>query len=161
MFEDNRKNIISALKIISERLNKNNINWVLIGGTSLYFQGVDVKIKDIDILTDKKGALECNEIFKEFVVNPVQYTEIDIYKSYIGQFEINGVPVEFCAELYINSGNKWIYARGELGKPIKLKMGNLIITTFSLSDELKAYEAFNRDKDKLKIQKIKEKLGYK
>ena len=61
----NLKNFIEALKVIRKTFQKHNIRWVLIGSLSLALQKVKITPKDIDILTNKKGALKCNNIEKE------------------------------------------------------------------------------------------------
>ena len=66
------KKVISALKIIYKKLKKEKINWVLVGSINLALQGIKIRTKDIDILTDKKGAFKINKLFKEYEVEPVK-----------------------------------------------------------------------------------------
>jgi predicted nucleotidyltransferase len=58
------RKFIRVLKIISKKLENQKIKWVLVGSTSLALQGVNIKPKDIDILTDDEGVFKFNEIFK-------------------------------------------------------------------------------------------------
>jgi hypothetical protein len=45
--------------------------WAINGSTSLVLQGIDLKPNDIDILTDRDCAYEIQEIFNDFMLEPV------------------------------------------------------------------------------------------
>jgi hypothetical protein len=78
-------NIITALRIICDKLTQRDIRWVLMVSTSLALQGVNITPLDIDILTDKNGAYEINELLKSYEVQPVEYRQLRRLRSYLGE----------------------------------------------------------------------------
>ncbi len=48
--------IIEVLKFIHDIFERNGIRWVLAGSISLALHGIDVKVVDIDIITDRAST---------------------------------------------------------------------------------------------------------
>jgi len=71
------------------------------GTTSLVLRRLDFNVEDIDILTDKRTALDSNSILSDYLVKKVEYKETEKYKSYFGSFNVNGVDVEIIGEWQI------------------------------------------------------------
>jgi len=69
--------ITEALRIIYDVLKDTGINWTLGGSTSLLLQGVDVAPRDIDIVTDKQGAISIGELLKKYEIKKVEYVETE------------------------------------------------------------------------------------
>jgi len=153
------KKNIEALKIISKKTENKNLLWVVIGSTNLAMQGVDVKANDIDILTDKKGALEFNKILAEFTVNPVEYKESEKFKSHIGLFKIKGVEVEIIGELKnkIPEGDLWSETTS-LSKRTIIQFKGMKIPVIPLEQELFAYTKLGRKEKAEKIRLFLEKI---
>jgi len=82
------KKLIDALKQIARDLSTHKIKWVLVGSLSLALQGVRIDPKDIDILTDKEGALKLNKIWEKYKIKNVEFGETDRFRSYFGKFKI-------------------------------------------------------------------------
>ncbi len=61
---------------------------MLIGGTNLAAQGVAIEAHDIDLLTDKEGAYEIGRRPREFIVQPVVFSENERFASHLGRFII-------------------------------------------------------------------------
>lgn len=108
---------IKVLRRINERFQKHKIRWVLVGSLSLALQDVKIKPKDIDILTDKEGALKSNEIFKKHIKKAVAWSQTERYGSFFGKFQINGVVVEIMGDLKVKERNKWIELKPRLKNP--------------------------------------------
>jgi len=137
--------LLIALKTIHEKLKDEKINWVLIGSTNLALQGIKIKPKDIDILTDKKGAFEINKLLKEYEVKPVRFSNSKLFgPQYFGEFKIRGIKVEVMGKL----------KKKKLVTKI-VKIDGMSLPVVSLEEEFKAYEALGREKDFNKIKKIK------
>lgn len=85
--------IITALRIICDKLMQSDISWVLVGSTSLALQRVNITPQDIDILTDKDGAYKINKLLKDYEVKPVEYCQSERFQSHLGEFRINNVKV--------------------------------------------------------------------
>lgn len=96
-----------TVRFVASRLQ--NTNYAIRGTASLVLQKIDLNIDDIDVVGDAKMALSCNEIFKEYLTTPVAYSESPKFKSYFGQFEINGIKVEIMGDWQIkNHKGEWI-----------------------------------------------------
>jgi 5'-3' exonuclease len=80
-------------------------NFAFRGTVSLVLQGFDMGVDDIDVLTDKKTALNCNELLKEYLYEKVEYKKSDKYKSYFGKFVIDKILVEVYGEWQIKIQN--------------------------------------------------------
>jgi hypothetical protein len=102
------KPFIKVLKIIFKKLRGKKVNWVLIGSSSLALEGMKIKPKDIDILTTKKGAFEFNKVFKKWEIESVKFKESKFFRSYFGEFKIEGVRVEVMGKLERKIEGKWI-----------------------------------------------------
>jgi predicted nucleotidyltransferase len=140
------KKLLIALKNIHEKLKDEKINWVLIGSTNLALQEIKIKPRDIDILTDKKGAFEINNLLKEYEVKPVRFSNSKLFGSqYFGEFKIGDIKVEVIGKL----------KKKKLVTKI-VKIDGMSLPVVSLEEELKAYEALRRKKDFSKIKKNKE-----
>ena len=151
-----RKEVIEALKLIGQRLNNQGIKWMVVGGTSLALQGVDVESHDIDILTNEEGAFRIAELLKEYEVEPMRFKCSELFRSYLGEFEIKGVKVEVMGDLEAKMGGKWV--RVEVIPHESVEVEGVEIPVPSLREQLKAYEMLGREKDKEKMQKIREVL---
>jgi len=138
-----------VLKILSEKLNR--IDYVIVGSTNLALQGVNVKPKDVDILTDKKGAYSINERLKEYETLNVEWRKSKRFNSYFGKFNINGVEVEVMGELHNNIPPVEVWKDFDKNK-VKIKINNSFIYGISLEKELQAYTVMK----KKKLKQLKE-----
>jgi hypothetical protein len=137
--------LLIALKTIQKKIKNEKIKWALIGSTNLALQGIKIKPKDIDILTDKKGAFEINKLLKEYEVKPVRFSNSKLFgPQYFGEFKIRGIKVEVMGKL----------KKKKLVTKI-VKINGIGLPVVSLKEELKAYEVLKREKDFNKIKKIK------
>lgn len=149
---------LRALLVIAEKLEGKEINWALVGSTSLALQGVDVEAHDIDILTTKTGAREIAKLFKEYETEPLRYLESEHIKSYRGIFTIAGVSVDVVGDMqHKTSDGNWM-AGNRLTKLISIKVRDFVIPAFDLKKEYHAYLSMGRVE---KAKKIKEALDRK
>jgi hypothetical protein len=147
--------ILAALKIINEKLKSRKIRWVLAGTTGLALQGVEISPNDIDILTDKEGALKINELLKEYEVKPVKFRRSKIFESYFGKFKISNVEVDVIGNLRVKLSNRW--------KSVELlsntvEMDGTKIRVYPIREALKAYRIMKRKKDFVRIRMIEKAL---
>jgi predicted nucleotidyltransferase len=153
------KQIREALKLISKELKNKKIRWVLIGSTSLALQGVKVKPKDIDILTDKEGAIKMNEILKKYETQPVKFGRSEMFESYWGKFMVKGIRIEVMGNLKEKINGKWSQLLNRLKSHEIIKLESLRIPVSPLKEQLMGYENLRRKKDLSKIKEIKQALG--
>jgi hypothetical protein len=128
---------------------------------NLALQGVDVEPRDIDIVTDKTGALKIGQLLKEFVIEEVKYKEGEKIASYFGKLEINGVQVDIIGEpkMRKNESEDW-KKKSDLSKEIIiLDLGEFKIPAMSLDSELEAYKTLGRIEKVQKIEEVLRKKG--
>ena len=153
------QNIIKALKVLIQKLENKNIKWTLVGSTGLALQGVKVEPNDIDILSDKDGALQINKLLKDYEVKPVAPdSPCENFKSHFGTFLIEGVEIEVMGDFKIKSKvtEEWICASSLLVDPDIIEIKGVKVPVSPLRESLKMYVQMGRKKDLIKIQKIKD-----
>jgi len=146
---------VKVLRIIVSRLENKGINWVLGGSLNLALQGVEVTPRDIDLVTDKKGAFKIGELLKDYEIKKVGLTKSEKISSYLGKFCIEDLEVELIGNFRAKT------SKGEWAKSFKpkhkviLKMEDMKIPASPLEVELKAYEILGRVE---RVQNIRETL---
>lgn len=152
------QNIVDALRIVYRNLKDRKINWVIIGTSSLALQGFDIRIKDIDILTDRSGAFEIGELLREYEIEPVEFGRSEIFESYFGVFRIEGVDVEVMGNMRERIGGRWLSVVQRLDCPKIVELEEMRIPVSSLGEQLMAYERLGREGDRGLIKRIREVL---
>lgn len=115
-----------------------NYNYAIRGTSSLVLQKIDMNVDDIDVVGDRLMAEACNEIFKENLIKPVVYSESPKYKSYFGQFKINGILVEVYGDWEIKTP-KGEWKKIEIDRVL---VDNVYVTT--IQTELAMFAAMGR-----------------
>jgi len=155
------KNLAKAIIIIYEKLKNERFFWRIAGSTSLFLQGIKVKPKDMDIITDKAGAIKIQELLKDFQKSKLEFSRTDKFASYKADFKIKGIDVEVMGDLEAKIEGKWIKRRIKYSiqqTKIRLNNRNLTLPLTRLSYHLKSYKGLKREKDKQKIELIKQAL---
>ncbi|TYP47670.1 nucleotidyltransferase domain-containing protein [Thermosediminibacter litoriperuensis] len=98
---------LEVLQKIYNKLNGTNINWVITGSTAFIIQGIPLKPNDIDIQTDKEGAYQIEECFKEFIKKKVCLSSNGKISSHFGCLEIDGIKVEIMGDIQKNINGIW------------------------------------------------------
>jgi predicted nucleotidyltransferase len=151
-----RETITEALNVIHRVLKDQNIEWVLVGSTSLALQGVKVDPKDIDILTDKKGAYKVAELLREYEIQPVTFSRSELFASHFGKFNIQGVQVEIMGDLEILTHGSWINMTADrLQSKHKCKIGDVEVPVSSLEKQFEFYKKSSRKKDTATAEAIR------
>ncbi|KKM49824.1 hypothetical protein LCGC14_1556600 [marine sediment metagenome] len=125
----------------------------------MVLQGVKIKPNDIDILTDKEGALKCNKIFEKYIKKTVEWNQTEILDSFFGKFQINDVEIEIMGDLKVKERNKWIELKLRLEKPHFIRVEDILIPVSPLEEQLKSYKKSTNNKDRKKIRFIEKALN--
>jgi hypothetical protein len=134
--------IFKAINIITQKLH--GYKYAIRGTASLTLQGFELNVDDIDIICNEYAALKCNELFKEYLVEPVKFSESSKFKSYFGKFLINDMQVEIMGDWQIKKANgEWSRAYDGEEHSIVKKEG-LQIPTTSISQELGMFAEMGR-----------------
>ena len=91
--------VVGVLVFLLENLKDKNFNWVLVGSTNLFIQGVSVAAKDIDIVSTKEDILKIEEIFKIQSIKKIVYSESEKYRSWFGRLIIEDIQIDLMANL--------------------------------------------------------------
>jgi hypothetical protein len=135
-----------TVKFVADQLK--DTNYAIRGTASLVLQKIDMNVDDIDVVGDSKMALACNEIFKEYLIKPVAYSESPKFKSYFGQFEINGIKIEIMGDWQIkNPKGEWVSVPVQ-----KIQVGDIWLTT--IDTELTMFAAMGRWTALQKIKRL-------
>ncbi len=150
--------VIRVLEFIINKLQVKDLNWVLVGSSNLYIQGIKIIANDIDIISTKLDILKIEKVFNEYSQKKIIYSATEKYRSYFGKLTIENIQVELIAELEFKTPDGiWL-------KSISLENKKFIdykgytIPVNPLENELLFYEKMNRENDKLKIKLIKKHL---
>jgi len=145
-------NILSnTIYEIKKRISDFPINWVIIGSVGTMLQGINIKPKDIDILTDIEGFDWFKDNFTNNVSKNFEYSTLEKSRSFFGSLEINGITIEIMAELENYFNNFWELHKGlTLKKNIELR--DTKVPVLSLSYEQYICEQLEREKKANQIE---------
>ena len=145
---------LNALRKICIQLSDCQNNWVITGSLGMALQGMEIKIHDIDIQTNKHGAYEIESLFSQYVVKTVHFSASEQIRSHFGSLEIGGVKVEIMGDIQKLLGNRvW-------EEPVKVEkyrhwisFEGMQVPVLSLKYEYQAYLKLGRIEKAEKIKK--------
>ncbi len=101
------ENLITVLKKLAKLFREHNVEYCIVGSTSLFLHGINVEPSDIDILTTKDSAFKIDKLLDDYKVLPCKFRESSIFRSYFGRYRVNEINVEIMGELQYKKENKW------------------------------------------------------
>lgn len=135
----------SALRLISQRVDSSSIDWALTGSLSFNIRGLDIQVHDIDIQTDKHGALDIEDRLKEFVTEPVQLRSSPNIRSYFGKMNIKGVSVEMMGDIEkLSPSGEWLRTPVLCTIIEHVPYEDMMIPVLNLEYEYEAYKLLGR-----------------
>lgn len=139
-----------------------NYQYAFRGTASLVLQGIRMNVADIDILADKKTALACNQLLKDYLTEAVSLKESSRFKSWFGKFSVNQIPVEVMGEWRIKN------QKGDWSQPFDASERKLVtlndqeVWVTPIAEELQVFalmgrwNAYHKIKKQLKEEKVRE-----
>ena len=144
MLSEDFKNVLIE---VAKKLNKNNIQFFVIGSTNFALQGMEVSPHDLDILINYNDLVKVSEVFKDNKIKAVSKLKD---KSGEGiEYDINGVEVQFVGE-----NEKGFYDRGD--RLVIVKIDSTEIPCYSLEKEAEVYKKLGRPRKAEIIRKFLE-----
>lgn len=137
--------IEKALKIIIKKLD--GLNYVLIGSVNLYIQGINVKPRDIDILTNSDEINKIIKILKEYQTKEMYFDKSEGRNSYRVFFKINEIEIEVLGNV-----NNICRSKDSLDKKIFINYKGIEIPCMPFEDELEVYRKIGGE-DKVRLIK--------
>ena len=154
--------LFETLKQISQKLEKNKIDWVLGGSLCLLLHGIKTTPHDIDIQTRKKDAYKIMDLYKEFQVAPIKFGTCGNVRSHRGLFVINNTNIDVVGDLEFYYGGKWEnFSEKRLKNKILTNMKGVIVPLAPLETLRESYTALGREGDKEKVRLIEERMSLK
>ncbi len=149
------QDILSGLLIVSQKLQEQNIRWVIGTSCGLALHGIDIKPNDIDIITDDDGAIKITNLLEEYKVEILK-GPTEVFNSTLRCFLIDNCTIEVMGHFRIKSGidHEWHDMSYLLNDPTIINIQGFNVPVVSLLKLLEMYKIMDRDKDFDKIQKI-------
>jgi len=73
------------------KIKDKEINWAVFGSFRLFLEGFSILPSDIDIITDEKGILLIENLFKDYIIKKSSYSQENNLRSFFGQIKIQNV----------------------------------------------------------------------
>jgi hypothetical protein len=148
------ENILQALRAVYGRIQNKGVLWILTGSASLSIQGVDVKINDLDILTDKEGSQKIDGLLSCFRAKKPVYSATEKYRSFFGAYLVEGVRVEVFGQFqYKMKDGSWS-KQNHLNKAFAKEFEGMDLSLLPLGQELQEYESTGNPGKVLKIKQV-------
>lgn len=127
----------AVLKRIVAELDAADINYRVVGGTSLALRGLPVPVNDVDIEMAVEDAYRCQDLFAAHVVDPVAFREGEQARSHIGRFVFDVLRVEIMADLHWRKGDRWVPTF--LTTRATVDLDGMPVSVLALEEEALAY----------------------
>jgi len=138
-------NYFAAIKIIIDHCNPDEVKWAITGSFGFALQGMDIRIHDIDIQTDKTGAFEIEKRLSEFLIQPVRFSSTDAIRSYFGILNINDIKVEIMGDIQKRlPDGTWEPPVTIVDKTHLVNCAGLLLPVLNLDYEYEAYLKLGR-----------------
>jgi hypothetical protein len=133
---------VSAIKIINQLLNENQISWALIGSTNMQLQGMNVNPRDLDIVIQLKDLEKIRSIFSSYTTSEIRKLEhLTDESAWEVKLDISGVEVQIVGER--DTGK---YAGKLLAKKlIHVTLEDIHIPCFTLDAAAQTYAETKRE----------------
>lgn len=134
-----------ALIKVAKKLNKNNLNWVLIGSTSHFLQGMkEENFNDIDVIVELSNLKQAEKIFSDYKASSITKLRKGEFKLTL---KIQNIPIEIIGE---RKASKYFSNQEEF--IVNKKFQDTSIPCRKIEKDLIQYKKLNR---KDKVKKIK------
>jgi predicted nucleotidyltransferase len=133
-----KKEIVKTAKLLVKKLSK--FNYAFIGSLNLHMQGINIKPRDIDILTTEKEVFKIEKELKKYLTKETYFDKEDGRNSYRSFYNINGVEVEILGNV-----NNLCRPKNIMKKKVNIKYQNLKIPVIPLVEELDFYTKCKRN----------------
>lgn len=144
-FEDLNPDVLQALLLVASRLDAAGVSWALTGSLGHALQGVPVRVNEVDIQTDERGAYRAEQYLAAWRVNRVELSSTDRIRSHLGEFSVQGVKVEVMGAVQkrLPAGG-WEPAADVASHRTHVQVAGRSVPVLTLTSEAEAYAALGR-----------------
>jgi hypothetical protein len=122
-----------------------DLAWALTGSAAHALHGLDVPVRDIDVITDAPGALEIERRLREHVVRAVSFSATDSIRSHFGALSLAGVEVELMGDVQTRARNgAWRAPIEVVSQRHFVAVGEHRVPLMPLAHEIEFYEQLGR-----------------
>lgn len=134
-----RKEFRAVLVELASGLDEKGVLWAVIGSANLALQGLDVNPHDLDICTTSSGIKVFEELFREYVTEPLHGVKFEDALKYKLKAKMQGVEID------IVGSDSDVYNRHlKAGHVVFVKVKGIPIPCFTLEAELAGYRELGR-----------------
>jgi hypothetical protein len=149
--------LLIALRALTARLKHQPVNWAITASCGLALQGVPVRVRDIDLATDRSGAYRLAQLFAAEVTHPVQLSSVETVRSHYGAFALEGYTFEIIGD------SQYRHADGGWDAPLDftphkhfVRVDGMSLPVLTLEFEVESYARLGRSE---KVKLLAEWLG--
>lgn len=137
----------AVLTLITNKLT--GINYALIGSANLYMQGLDVKPRDIDLLTTPEDIWKIDKILVDYRIKEIYFDENEGRNSLRGIYCIDNIEIEVLGNVNNAYRNK-----ESLDHKINVEFKDSKIACIPLIDEYNTYRQMGRSEKAEMVHKF-------
>ena len=93
------QDLLVALRALYARLKHQPVNWAITASCGLALQGLPVRVRDVDLLSDRMGAYRLAQLFADEMARPIQLFATEIVQSHYGAFSLAGYTFEIMGDV--------------------------------------------------------------
>jgi hypothetical protein len=137
---------LQILRILVARLNKAGIDYQVSGGLAGNIHGSSWPLQDIDIEVARGHMLAIEQIFAEFVTEPLHYFENDEFRMFMVNLTIEGISVDInqAEGVFVNTNGDWSKLDTDLKMADTISWRGLVVQVQPLHDLIHYKELLGR-----------------
>ena len=134
---------LETLKLIADKLNKNDIRWGLGASMLLYLKGITNKVNDLDFIIENDRFEECLVLFNDYEYKIKEKSDGYLTEHFI-ESVINGIDVDFMFNFRIKT-EVGLYEYPFENDLEEMMIDDTKIYLLSIEDWLEAYKVMGRE----------------
>ncbi|KRE89529.1 hypothetical protein ASG87_04175 [Frateuria sp. Soil773] len=127
--------------------------WCLIGSAAARLLGAEVSVADVDVLVSRADADALSAQWAGRRDDAHVPADGDRFRSRFARFRFPGMPVELMGGLEHDAGDGWQAVSP--GRLVLVGLEGLAVPVPSLDDQVRIFESFGRDKDRVRAAALR------
>jgi hypothetical protein len=127
--------------------------WCVIGSAGARMLGAEVDVADVDVLVSRADAAVLMARWVDRRDDTHAPADGDRFRSHYARFRFPGLPVEVMGGLQLDAGDGWQPVAP--GKLVLVGLQGLAVPVPSLDDQIRIFESFGRDKDRVRAAALR------
>lgn len=147
---------LQVLRLLVARLDQAGIDYQFSGGLAGNIHGSSWPLQDIDIEVAQKHILAAEQIFGEFVIEPVHFFENNEFRMFMLNLNAEGTSVDInqVEDAFVNANGNWIKLDTDLKKAEIVNWRELVVRVQPLQDLIHYKELLGRNADVTDLRRL-------